>query len=118
VSAIRKRNVLLIGGSMDGKWHVHEGGHGRIRIQLPMRITPNVIREADLAKYSAPLAPVIQYDEYVMEHVAMYGEGIWVGMHIKTMDLMDEELLGPPETHVRMILGAILQRDVANELGL
>jgi hypothetical protein len=115
VSAIRKRNVLLIGGSMDGKWHVHEGGHGRIRIQLPMRITPNVIREADLAVYSVP---EFQYDEYVMEHVALYGEGIWVGMHIKTMDLMDEEILGPPETHVRLILGAILQRDVANELGL
>lgn len=116
VSAMRKRNVLLIGGSMDGKWHVHEGGHNRIRIMLPMRILPTFLPEAEAL--AAGIEPVDQYDEYITEHVALYGQGLWVGMHVKTMDLMDEERMGPPDTQIRMILSAILQRDVANELGL
>ncbi|QKY78623.1 hypothetical protein SEA_DRYAD_85 [Streptomyces phage Dryad] len=110
----RTRRVLMIGGIMDGKWHTHEGGLDRIRILKPMRITTEVLKELpDRRGVDLP-----QYEEYTLEHVALYGEGIWVGMHTPTLDRMVMDSYGPPEAHVRMILKAIVQRDVATELGL
>lgn len=103
----------MIGGLMDGKWHTHEGGGHMVRVLKPMRIMPLVSREiTDLA------TPLPEYEEYLLEHVALYGQGIWVGMHRSTLDRMDMEIFGSPEAHTVMILRAILQRDVATELGL
>lgn len=98
---------------MDGKWHTHHGGGHRIQILEPVKFD---------YKVSGPVTematPFPKYQEYALEHVALFGEGIWVGMHRPTLDKMDFEIYGPPEPHVRMILKAILQRDVASELGL
>lgn len=98
---------------MDGKWHTHQGSGHVARVMKPMKISPPVVQdEGDLS------VPMIEYEEYYLEHVALYGQGIWVGMHAKTLEQMDFERLGQPESHVVMILRAILQRDVATELGL
>lgn len=97
---------------MDGKWHEHEGG-ATIRILKPMRIAPSFDRRESDLNVDMP-----QYEQYHLEHVALYGQGIWVGLHESTLDRTSMERIGPPEAHVVMILRAILQRDVAKELGL
>ena len=109
----RTRNVLMIGGLMDQKWHTHTGTGHQIRIMKPAKFTYKMVdATTDIS------TPLPEYEEYLLEHVALYGEGIWVGMHKDTMYSMEESLHGPPEAHVRMILKAILQRDVASALGL
>jgi hypothetical protein len=102
----------MIGGHMDGKWHTHDGGPV-VRILKPMRIMPEVARRESDIRVDMP-----QYEQYHLEHVALYGQGIWVGLHESTIDRMSLDRLGQPEPHVVMILRAILQRDVATELGL
>lgn len=99
---------------MDGKWHTHEGGGHMVRILKPFDIRVEVKQEQpDRRSVDMP-----QYEQYTLEHVALFGEGIWVGMHTPTLDRMVMDNFGPPEGHVRMILKALLQRDVATELGL
>lgn len=107
------RRVLMIGGLMDQKWHTHIGGGYKILIPKPAKFSYKMADEAAVVA-----APLPEYEEYMLEHVALYGEGVWVGMHNKILYGMEEELVGPPEAHVRMILRAILQRDVATALGL
>lgn len=114
-----KRRVLLIGGPHDGKWRDHhEGGH-MMRILRPPRLEmPKVIsREAAMAEDIR--VPPIEYEVYVLDKVALYGEGIWVGLHKDTVDQMDMSPdRGWRDAHTVMILRAILQRDVINEMGL
>lgn len=104
----------MIGGLMDGKWHTHEGGSPIMRIMKPVSIQTMVTRDMeDRRSVDMP-----QYEQYHLEHVALYGQGIWVGLHEGTIDRLSMERLGGPESHIVMILRAILQRDVATELGL
>jgi hypothetical protein len=109
---MKRRRVLMIGGHMDGKWHTHEGGP-IVRVMKPLRVSMDVGRRESDARVDMP-----GYEQYHLEHVALYGQGIWVGLHEGTIDRLSLERLGPPEAHVVMILRAILQRDVATELGL
>lgn len=109
------RRVLMIGGSMDGKWHTKEGKGHFIRIMKPLDFKRVVFKEDALAE---PV-DVPQYEEYILENVALYGEGVWVGIHRETMDKLDMEPGGGwRSAHTTMILRAILQRDVATEMGL
>lgn len=107
-----QRRVLLIGGIMDGKWHTHVGGH-TVRIPKPMNVVTSFDRRASDNRVDMP-----EFEQYHLEHVALYGQGIWVGLHESTMDRISMERPGPPEAHIVMILRAILQRDVLTELGL
>lgn len=116
--AIKTRRVLMIGGIMDGKWHTHEGGGHTIRIMKPMDLKLAEVMKADEADLNVPLP---QYEEYWLDHVALYGVGLWVGMHKDTHERMDMEgwrRTVSAETRTVMILRAILQRDVATEMGL
>lgn len=107
------RRVLMLGGPMDGKWHTHQGRGHVARVMKPVKFSYKLVD-----KETAITAPLPDYEEYMLEHVALYGSGVWVGLHRDTLYGLEEELVGPPEAHVRMILRAILQRDVATELGL
>lgn len=108
----KPRRVLMIGGHLDGTWHTHDGGPV-VQVMKPMRIVPELSRRGSDVSMDMP-----QYERYHLEHVALYGQGIWVGLHESTIDRVSLERIGPPEAHVVMILRAILQRDVAKELGL
>lgn len=117
---IQIRRVLCIGGPKDGKWlSTEEMGH-ELRILKPAKFDYKVIsREAALAEEIR--VPFPEYDVYFLERIALYGEGIWVGLHKDTMYEMDKN--PPPGSgwrgaHTTMILRAILQRDVATEMGL
>ncbi|QKY79564.1 hypothetical protein SEA_LIZZ_81 [Streptomyces phage Lizz] len=109
---MRTRRVLLIGGLMDGKWHTHLSTDSRVYIAKPMQVT--VLREED----RRALACLPEHEVYHLQHVALYGHGLWVGLHESTLDRLSMERPGPTEAHTGMILRAILQRDVATELGL
>lgn len=115
---VHTRRVLMIGGLMDGKWHTHEGGGYQVRILKPMSVMPMpiVTKGLDLDDLSVPMP---QYEVYHLSHVALYGEGLWVGLHKDTMDQMDMSPdRGSRDAHTIMILRAILQRDVVTEMGL
>lgn len=115
---IEIRRVLCIGGPLDGKWRsTEEKGH-QLRVLKPVDLKLTEVLRADETDLSVPLP---QYDIYLLERIALYGEGIWVGLHRDTMYEMDRN---PPirggwrDAHTTMILRAILQRDVATEMGL
>lgn len=116
---IEIRRVLCIGGPKDGKWlSTEERGH-ELRVLKPIPFPKVISREAELAERIRVDLP--QYEVYFLEKVALYGEGIWVGLHKDTMYEMDRN--PPPgsgwrDAHTTMILRAILQRDVATEMGL
>lgn len=115
MAQVRTRRVLMIGGMMDGKWHTHEGGGHVMRVLRPLEIKFAEVLKAAEPDLSVPLP---QYEEYYLEHVALYGEGLWVGLHRKTVEERDMSRMSGPEAHTVMILRAILQRDVATEMGL
>lgn len=97
---------------MDGKWHDHEGGHVA-RIAKPVQFSHVFSRRDSDLNVDMP-----EYEQYHLDHVALYDQGIWVGLHESTLDRMRLERVGGTEAHIVMILRAILQRDVAAELGL
>lgn len=100
---------------MDGKWHTYEGGGHTMRIHKPMKVDIDRLVSRETTDLSVPYP---EYEHYHLDHVALYGQGIWVGVHKGTLDRRIEEPPGPVDSHVAMILKAILQRDVATELGI
>lgn len=114
---VHTRRVLMIGGIMDGKWHTHEGSSQVVDILKPLEINfVEVLRreESDLG------LPLPQYERYWLDNVALYGEGLWVGICQDTLDSAEvgRTLGGWREPRITLILKAILQRDVATEMGL
>lgn len=114
---VQVRRVLMIGGIMDGKWHTHEGNRQVVEVMKPMRISMAEIRgDHDLE------VPLPQFERYYLEKVALYGEGLWVGIYqgalTEAFDEMGQMMGGWREPRITLILKAILQRDVATEMGL
>lgn len=115
----KTRRVLLIGGSLDGKWREQPKDAGPyIRVLKPAKIEiPKVVsREAALAEEIR--VPVPEYEVYYLDKIALYGEGIWVGIEQDHLRNADRDHFMGPEPRVAMILRAILQRDVLTEMGL
>lgn len=114
----RVRRVLCIGGPKDGKWlDTEQGGH-ELRVLKPQRFDYRVLSREQVEGEEIQV-PVPQFDVYFLDQVVLYGEGIWVGLHKETMDKMDMSPdRGWRSSHTILVLRAILQRDVATEMGL
>lgn len=104
----------MIGGPQDGKWVTKQSSNTSMRFMKPPKLTLERVQTGD------PLAvPEIEYEEYWLERLALWGNGVWVGYHADTMRDLDEN--GPwngRDSRTQMALKAILQRDVAAEMGL
>lgn len=112
-----KRRVLMIGGPYDGRWRDHhEPGHEMRALRPPRLDMANVFKPEAEQDLSVGFPDM---DVYFLEQIKLYGEGIWVGLHKDTMYEMDRSPdRGWRDAHTIMILRAILQRDVATEMGL
>lgn len=114
------RRVLCIGGPLDGKWQSTEQKGHELRVLKPPTFDFKVLSR-EQAENEQIRVPIPEYDVYFLDKVSLYGQGIWVGLHKDTMYEMDRN---PPtgsgwrDAHTTMILRAILQRDVATEMGL
>lgn len=116
---VQIRRVLCIGGPKDGKWvSTEERGH-QLRILMPAKIDITHFVKNDPMSRSDLTVGFPEYEVYHLERIALYGEGIWVGVHTKTLDKADRDgtYVGRDSYHV-MVLRAILQRDVVTEMGL
>ncbi len=115
----KHRRVLCIGGPLDGKWRGTEERSHRLRVLRPAKIDITHFIKSDSESKADLTVGFPDYDVYHLEKIALFGEGIWVGLHSETLDKMDmrPDYGGRDAYHV-MILRAILQRDVATEMGL
>lgn len=107
------QRVLLIGGPMDGKWSEKQGSNTTMRFPKPVPMKIQMVEEVDLS------IPLPEYDVYYLDRIALWGEGVWLGYHAETMDKLERDApWDGREPRIRMALKAILQRDVATEMGL
>lgn len=113
----KTRQVLLIGGSLDGKWREQPMDAGPyIRVAKPATLS---LEDFSIgASVQDKILPVPEYEEYWVDRIALYGEGIYVGIEKATLREAELNHYMGPEPRTVLILRAILQRDVVTEMGL
>lgn len=101
--------ALLIGGPCDGEW-ITATSYIHTMMVMPEPNFSGLVRgEGDPLKEMVALMPIRH--NYHIESVEMFGYRLWVGLH-------RGDMIDPRESRSTLLLRAILQRDVAQAMGV